>query len=344
MSLPKTLFIGLANSATCWYRCALPANEIGADWIGIAQHHSLEDDIMYNGNLQEIPDFRDYEVVVIQQPNSEDWDKKIKLLQSEGIKVLYEIDDFVHGIKKIKDHRYQKRFHKKKIKEFQTTMSLCDGMICSTKFLSEQYKKYNDNQYICKVGIQTHKYDNIEFPDRQDNFIIGWAGGTGHDQAIAPWLLEVAKIIKLYDNVHFASIGVNYGDLVNSVYPGKGLTIPWVGTENLPYALTNFDAYIAPAHDSKYFKSKSNLRWLESSAVGLPGVVHPQIYLEAKDEFSALLADNAKDAADCLMELIEDRDLGKEIGANAQLEVQDNFDVSKTSEAWSTAILDIVNK
>lgn len=342
MSLPKTLFIGLGGSPVSWYRCALPATAIGADWIGTVK---LDNDeiVMLNGSIDSIPEFDDYEVVIMQQVRGDKWNSVITDLQDKGVKVLYEIDDFTHGIKKIPDHRNQKKFHKKTVKEFEKTFALCDGMICSTDFLSDQYKKYNPNQYVCRVGIDTERYKGIEFPDREENFVIGWAGGTGHDKAVIPWLREIAKIIQLYQNVYFVSMGNNYGDAINHHMPGKGLVAPWTSIENLPYALTNFDCYIAPAHDSKYFKSKSNLRWLEGSAVGLPGVVSPEIYFDAKDEETACVASSPEDAADALMELIEDKSICQEIAENAQKYVQEHFDVSVTSEAWRTTILDIVN-
>ena len=32
MSIPKTLFMSRGNKAPAWYRCALPALALGADW------------------------------------------------------------------------------------------------------------------------------------------------------------------------------------------------------------------------------------------------------------------------------------------------------------------------
>lgn len=339
--IPNTLFVGLANSAPCWYRCALPAQEIGADWIGAAIPKSLEVEFLYNGSLNEMPNFDDYEVLVLQQVKDAEWNDRIQKAHSNGQKVLYEIDDFVHGIWKIKDHAQRERFYKKVIKSFQHTMGLCDGLIVSTDFLGDQYAKYNENVYVCKNGLDTERYSGIEFPDREGKFVIGWAGGSAHEKAITPWLGEVGKLVRTYKDVYFVSIGMPYGETLNKIYPGKGLTVPWITIENLPYALTNFDCYIAPMHDSKYFKSKSNLRWLEGSAIGLPGVVNPQNYFDAVDNETALYATTPEEAGDCLQELIEDRNLGPKIGKSAQEYVQKHFDVAKTSESWVHAITDI---
>ena len=32
MTLPRTLFVARGSSGIAWYRCALPASALGADW------------------------------------------------------------------------------------------------------------------------------------------------------------------------------------------------------------------------------------------------------------------------------------------------------------------------
>lgn len=295
---------------------------------------------MLGGTMNELPDFEDYEVIIVQQPDGPNWNKKIQDWQSNGIKVLYETDDFVQGIKKIEGHRFRHKFHKKACKEIQKTMSLCDGMICSTKFLSDQYSKYNPNQFVCRVGIDTERYTNIEFPPR-DKFVVGWAGGTGHNQAIIPWLGEVYKLLKLYDDLYFVTLGVPYADVLASEFPGKALSVPGIAVENYPYALTNLDCFLAPSHESKYFSSKSDLRWLEGSAVGIPGVVDPRTYLEAQDGSTALLATTPAEAGDAIMELKEDKELRKRIGENAQEYVCTYRDMENMAGQWEEAISSI---
>ena len=35
IAFPRTLFVGRGNSGVCWYRSALPAAALGADWLGV---------------------------------------------------------------------------------------------------------------------------------------------------------------------------------------------------------------------------------------------------------------------------------------------------------------------
>lgn len=331
----KTLFISLGGSPPAWYRCGLPANQLNIDWIGLVDGPpGIGQDIA--GNVEEYPDDK-YELFIAQQAKGNDWLRWIKDKQSSGQKVLYEVDDFLHGVNRIKGHSQKNKFHKKAIKEYVECMKQCDGMICSTQFLSDQYKKYNPNQFVCLNGIDTARYRRIEFPER-DKIVIGWAGGTGHNNAIGPWLEAVSEIMLHHENVLFVSIGVRYGEIMNERHPGRGLAVPWTTLENLPYTLTHFDCYIAPFHDSKYFRSKSDLRWLESSAMGIPGVLSPEVYLEVEDEQTGLLADTQEMATKQLERLVTDEELRHKIGKQAQEYVCQYRDIRETAKQWEMVI------
>lgn len=337
----STLFISLGNSAPAWYRCALPANYIDADWIGTIGYKEAPG-VIIAGNMEEDnPDYDSYETIIVQQVSDKHWLKWIKERQSNGQTILYEIDDFIHGIHNIADHRFKSAYSKKRRKLWQMCMEQCDGMICSTQFLADQYKKYNVSIEVCENAIDTARYD-VEFPDREEKIVIGWAGGTGHNQAVKHWLPEIHKILETYSYVSFISIGAQYADLLATFHPGKTLSIPWGTIENFPYLLTHFDITLAPVHDSKYFRSKSDLRWLEASAVGTPtvaGVVDGSSpYASIQDYETGLLAHNPEEAGDCIMELIESQDLRASIASNAQKYVRNNRDIEKNAQNWQEAI------
>jgi glycosyltransferase involved in cell wall biosynthesis len=186
------------------------------------------------------------------------------------------------------------------------------------------------------VGIDTDRY-TVEFPER-DMLVIGWAGGTGHHNAVGPWLEEIRKIMALYKNTYFVSIGTQYASVFGYEFPGRTKAVPWTSIENYPYVLTHLDIALAPGHESKYHLSKSDLRWLEASAVGVPTVVDPRIYPEAKDYETALVAPTPKDAGDCVMDLLEDHDLRDKLRTNAQDYVAENRDIKKSASQWEAAI------
>ncbi len=336
--MSKTLFIGLGSTPPSWYRCALPAHILEADWWGLYPVQQ-DADILgapYAGNMSAKPVFEDYDCIIIQQPRGE-WINIIKGWQKQGIKVIYEIDDFVHGIHKMQEHSNRKWFSKKFIRSMVECMRQCDGMIVSTDYLAIQYRKYNPNIHVCRLGLDMGRYIKIQHPPREE-IVIGWAGGTGHHKAIGTWLIEILKVCQLFDNVRFASLGTEYAQIINLHTDNKGIIIPWVSLENFPYALTNFDINIAPAHESKYFQSKSDLRWLESSALGIPTIADPSVYYEIEDGVTGVFAVSDAHFADELHELIDNEAKRKMIGKQAQDYVVQHRDISVMAKQWETAI------
>lgn len=334
----ETLFIGLGSSAPAWYRCALPANALEQDWVGTIGVPPEEGEALIAGNFYEYPDIPAYDNIVIQQPGDDRWLEFIKKCQKNGQRVFYEVDDFVHGVHKIEGHTNQKQFHKKKIRKMVECMKACDGMIVSTDFLAEQYKKYNSNIHVCKVGIDTARYE-VEFPQRS-NLVIGWGGGTGHHLAVGPWLEVVSQLLSENPTVAFASIGTRYASALGARHPGQTLDIPWTSIENYPYALSNIDIIIAPTHDSKYYKAKSDLRWLEASAVGIPTVASPTVYKEIEEEVTGLLAETPDLAYEHLEKLIDDPALRKDIGKQAQSYVKKHRDIRVAAKQWENILND----
>ncbi len=330
----------MSHTAPSWYRCGLPSIELDWDWAGIVLGIPPLG-LMNAGNLEEFPtDLNKYDAIILQQVRGKYWNDFIRARQATGQKIVYEIDDFVHGVRRIEGHTHQKDFHKAEIKWFQEAMSLCDAVICSTEFLSNQYKKYNKNQYVCRNAIDTWRYD-VEIPERPHT-VIGWAGGTGHHHAVGPWLEAVSNVMFSRHDVAFCSIGTNYASALEQRHPERTLSVPWVSLENYPYTLTNIDIAIAPCHVSKYYKSKSDLRWLEASAVGIPTVASPLVYKDIEHEETGLLAETPKEAEELIYDLVYETDERKRIGENAKKYVQENRDISIGAKEWETTIKKIL--
>ena len=334
--MKETLWIGLGNSAQAWYRCGLPANHLNQDWVGAAHGIPNFGGVIFTGNLNtsEI-DYDKYENIIIQLGSDPVWIPKIKQWQKEGKRIFYECDDFLHGIHNIKDHRFKSEFAKKRVKKYIEVMQACDSLICSTEFLAEQYKKYNSDVYVCENGIDCSLYNNKKIENKHGQIIVGWSGGTGHLQAIKSWFNEILSVMTYKQNMHFVTCGANYADQSANLFPERSLSIPWTTIENYPYIINTFDIAIAPSHVSKYFKSKSDLRWLEASASEVPIIANPITYRHIEDGITGLLAETPKEFETKLVELINDEEMRRKIGIQAKEYVLKNRDISIAKNQWS---------
>lgn len=303
---------------------------LGCDWTGYYGGPPGKGHCM-TGNVLE-PNVEDYKVVICQQPIGDDWLAAIKAWKKKGIIVLFDCDDFLHGVRRIEGHRFQQHYNKKLLKKVEASMAVCDGLILSTDFLAQQYKKYNPNTFVCKNGIETKRYD-IKIPQRSW-VAVGWAGGTGHDMAIRDWVWALIDLMDEIKEISFVSVGIEYADVVNNIHPHRALSVPWVSLENFPYALTNIDINLAPAHVSKYYKSKSNLRYLQASALGIPSVVDPVLYKEVEHNKTGLCATDTEEFKICVRELVKNERKRKLIGQRARDLVRKEYDSGVTAEQW----------
>ena len=153
------LFIGKAWTVVSWYRTGMPSFHLGTDWAGMAGHPphlQMHTSLKRGGHTP--PVLSDYKIVVLQQPHGQKWFSAIKKLQKQGIKVIYEIDDYLHGVHKIKNHRSKHAFTKKILPEYELCMRGADALICSTEALAKEYRKFNPNVYVARNFIDDKRY------------------------------------------------------------------------------------------------------------------------------------------------------------------------------------------
>lgn len=348
----RVVFLGHGQSAVCYYRCMLPAMQMGADWVAVLGEppklhvpSGLVRDRKTGQPVSRVPDLLsdDYDIVVMQQPFGGNWVKLIDTLRDRGKVVLYEIDDYLHGIKSEKDHLYREHFTRTFLSDVEWAMKHCDGIICSTEYIASQYRHFNKKVYVCPNGIDTRRYD-LTRPKRSA-VNIGWAGATGHLAAIEPWLPAVGQIMRMREEVNFVSIGrTDFADGFAKVFgEHRAIGTPWAAIEQYPGAMTMMDIALAPARASNWWRGKSDLRWLEASALGIPVVADPQNYGEIEDEETGFLAESPQHVFEILVRLVSDRKLRRGVGAQASAHVRENRSMKAMVENWTRTFTEILD-
>lgn len=337
----KVLFVGLGQSAVGWYRCYLPAMHMGADWIGLAGEPPQ---MVFQTGLVKgtstMPNFDDYEVIVLQQPRGQGWFRIIKRLQSAGTKVIFEVDDYLHAIHKMTDHDYKQHFSKDELKRLEMNMRACDAIVCSTPFLARKYHRFNSKVWICRNGVDLARYA-LTRPARP-TVNIGWAGATGHTNAVVPWIREVAGVMADRANACFVSIGQNYADALAQHYPNRSIAIPFTLLDTYPSAMTMFDVALAPAGKGAFFQGKSDLRWLEAGALGVPIIADPGTYPDIEHGVNGFHANTPREAGELMRQLIDDEELRTRVGQAAHEYVRTQRDMRLAVQQWEQMFDDVL--
>jgi glycosyltransferase involved in cell wall biosynthesis len=338
MSLPKTLFMSRGDKAPGWYRCALPALALGADWVLYAGEPP-EAKLVFGRTQRQLTlaDVADYDVVVIQQPRGRAWLAQIREWQKRGVVVLADSDDWLRGIRKLKDHDFAGMFDRKLIEDHELCMRAVDGIICSTPWLAERYGTLNPSTFVCRNGIDLNRYALT--PPPRDHVAVGWAGATGHREAMRRWLGEVANVMRENDKVNFVSVGQTFAhDLAATFGSERSLFVPFSPFDTYPASMTLYDIALAPAGDSSFYRGKSDLRWLEASAIGLPLIADPEVYPDIEHGVTGFHAETPQEMGAILRELVADEPLRRAVGAAAKAHVTEHRSAQVAAQQWAQVL------
>lgn len=249
-------------------------------------------------------------------------------------------------------------------------MRLSDGLIVSTPTLADLYKPYAKQIFVVENVM-----DLKLWPKRKRNkrLTVGWIGAGSHDEDLALLKNVVPDILSRHKDVQFSIVhgtpeffkhkpDCEY--LLNPRHPlykkmkrcpkCKGIerliwTHEFKTIDKYPKwaASFGFDIGLAPLVDLNFTRGKSNLRWLEYSAMGIPTIASPlNHFVESirHGETGFIVKGNSEAAwTEAIERLILSPELRETVGANAKAEVKQNWSLKVMAHKYRKAIGAICN-
>jgi hypothetical protein len=199
--------------------------------------------------------------------------KKILARTQSPCKLVYELDDVIHEIQPSNIVAYQ-YYTKVKRDNLLFILKTVDTVTFSTQFLKDYYKdKYGiENSVVIPNFLPKFLYVD---KGRRDKYKKGskprvlWTGSASHIGKGGDLEFLIPLIRKTKDEFEWIFFGTIPHEL-----EGKYEFIPWSDFYSYPHALDqiNADVAISPVADNTFNYGKSDLKLLEYSAVGLPGI------------------------------------------------------------------------
>lgn len=247
--------------------------------------------------------------------------------------------------------------------------SLCqaDGLIVSTPNLLQTYTSdpfpFNNNAHVVENSLDFKGdssfvgWDKVSVRKHR-GLRIGWIGGRTHFND----LMMIAPVLRILLEKYRNRVTLV---LVNSALKlsceSLGIKYPFEGLSNViesdktvdinryaSFAASfGFDIALAPLVDCNFNRSKSNLRWLESSALKLPMVASDlnhfrETIRHGKDGF--LAKDNDLDEwLNHLEKLILDDNLRSSMGSAAYSRVKSDFNVKNNAPSYLRFLKKVVS-
>ena len=239
-------------------------------------------------------------------------------------------------------------------------LELSDGMTVSTQPLKNLYTKFNQEIDVLPNCCDVNDWPKVRKAWDDGKVRIGFAGGMGHNDDLDLIIEPIARILNKYPNVEFQIIGAV--DPVQAKLIGAKMlkfaernilsqfkiangTMAWSGYPEL-LASFGWDIALAPLVDCPFNRSKSHIRWLESSMIHCPVIASPVYpYYEPiqgvntmVDEVTGLFANNSHEWFEKMERLILDKGLRKSIADNAYSYILKNWQYSQWTSQWKKVI------
>ena len=109
--------------------------------------------------------------------------------------------------------------------------------------------------------------------------------------------------------------------------------------ETYPASMTAFDVALAPSGGNNRSRGKSDLRWLEASALGLPLVADPVVYPEIEHGVTGLhAASPGRGARGACCALVDDAELRHALGTAARAYVERDRAIPVVARQWARVL------
>lgn len=274
-------------------------------------HQVVFQDRMY---MEMVRDAEVFWTTLLQKP--EDMLKALNLRKWSGCKLVIDIDDNWYAVSQDNPAHDMSKLLRS---NFETALSMADGVTVSVPMLKSVYERLNENIYVFENGIDFSIWDKLKKNTVHKGIRIGWEGAHGHMADLNLVAPAIEAIKKKYD-VTFVTMGVKA--------PFSDEHHEWVTVSDYPEKLAslNLDIALAPLVDSAYNRCKSNLRWLEFSALKVPVIYSPT---ENQKGLPGIAARTNYDWYEALESLILDRKLRISYGGEQYEYARQHFNPKK---------------
>lgn len=319
----------------------------------------------------------DADVVVIARPNSESFFKKIEGLQALGKKVVVDHDDNVFQVSPFSPHyqelgteeveytfedgrkvqiwsdirntkggkRIDLEGNRTRLQWLKRCVQQADAVSVTVPELGSVFYEYNQNVLVLPNCLNLRHWERPEFLKKE--FRIAWHGGYSHYEDLFILKDVLPVIAKAHENIKFVMLGYMWEALLKEIPEDRFEFHPWVPTMAYPYkmAMLNADMAVIPLADSAFNRCKSQLKWLEYSALKVPCVtsnVHP--YIDIYNGKNGIFCDNDKASwIKGIATMIKDETLRREMAESAYNTVAQDFDINTQYHRWVKAYRGLLN-
>lgn len=337
------------NSGAIWYR--------GLQWIyQINRYHPTEFNVAITNFIASAKALHEgqhpgADVMIYARQDSAEVYHAIQAAGKYKVPRVYEIDDDIINMPAWNPSytSVEKRERRDHVECIKKILKAVDYATVSTEPLKELYSKYISPDRI-RVFPNAVDFDLFGFfkktEYKKDEIVIGWAGSHGHLEDLRIIVPVIKRILKERANVKFFLAGWTQCPLFGDIPEDRIILRPWTSNLEEHYAsLLTVDIAMCPLVDIPFNRSKSNVKYLEFSGMGVPTVcsdVYPYHNTVTHGETGFLLPPDEEAWYTTLTRLIDNADERKRIGEAGYQHVLKNYNQYYVAQDWLKFLREII--
>ena len=232
-----------------------------------------------------------------------------------------------------------------------------DGVIVSTENLKERFSRFNSNIFVISNSLDERLLEGVNIPPKppfNQRKIIGYMGTYTHDADIMMVLQPLRETLRKYDDkLELQFLGGISDIAVLQALEGLPVRLLKIDDktvqypEFMPWMVKNlqWDLAIAPLEDSVFTRCKSDIKFLDYSALGIAGIYSKVCAYENTVrhlETGYLAKNNTASWREALELLLFDDVLRQKLATNAQQYVFYQRILRCNANKWQEAIISVL--
>lgn len=307
--------------ATGWYRCNVPGKELAR------QGHTVHLDV-----VPELNYVYEYDIMVISNGAAAPAVQAVDYAKSIGKFVIADLDDDPWHMTEwnpgVATWSGEQQYY------VETVLAHADRVTTTNSSLAEYLTRFNKDVVVLPNCLPGEYWKSQSAP--RDTAVLGWIGGHTHYGDLEMVAEPVNRVLAERDDV----------ELCLTIFeeppfePTKKVTVLEHTSDltALERLYGSIGIGIAPLVDDHFNRSKSDLKFLEYGAAGVPCVASDIVTYNntIRHGENGFLARTSQDWFDMLTQLIDDADLRRRVGAEARKTAESRF-IDKNIGLWEKA-------
>lgn len=292
------------------------------------------------------------DIVVFIRPTKRSSLSLLSILKLTGKKIIYSTDDMLMHLDS--ENPFYGQIDKDNVMEAFASQS--DAVLVTTDYIYDELKKINKNIYLIPNYLDFDEYARLNRPlNKGKKLKLGIVGSVQTSENINHFIQILKTIHDEFRNTELVFFGSEDPLMVQRLK--KTFIDRVIFVENVPMsgysnklASLRLDLSLIPRKDNLFNRGKSNCKYLEMSALGIPVVAQgfptgdSPYQKDITDGVNGFIALNDKDWLKKISKLIVEKKTREEIGQNARKYVQENFDIQKHLSEWGNMFAEVISE